>query len=70
MKANINIDSKYLMIVPETEFEEQTLTQAFPLGRSFKCFVKTGLTPADIIGLKIEFGGSPEEVIKRKEHQK
>lgn len=51
MKINLLDDEKGLLIVPETDFEE-TFIRSMHLD-SLKAFVKTGLTPKDIIGLKI-----------------
>lgn len=42
-----------LLIVPETEFEEKTLTQMFGLGKTFGAYIKCGMTTAEVIGLKI-----------------
>jgi len=42
-----------LMIVPETEFESQLLTSSFHLGLTYKAFIKCGLTPKEVLGLKI-----------------
>lgn len=51
MKINLLQDEKGLLIVPETDFEEDFI-RSMQL-ESLKVFVKTGLTPKDIIGLKI-----------------
>jgi hypothetical protein len=42
-----------LMILPETEFEEQYITLNFGQG-DVEGFVKCGLTPSEIIGIKIK----------------
>jgi len=43
----------YLMIVPETEFEEQVLSEMYGEGRTYAAYIKNGLTPKDMIGLKV-----------------
>jgi len=45
----IELSKNNMIIVPETDFETEWL-QCFEVG---KVFHKTGLTPADYIGLKI-----------------
>lgn len=51
MKVKFNKDS--LMIVAETEFEEQVMTNMFPHGSNITTFLKTGSTASEVIGLKI-----------------
>ena len=49
-----------LIIEPETDFEDSYIREAFRLQTdNIKCFVKTGLTLSDLIGIKICF---PQEV--------
>lgn len=47
MKVEYHIDE--LLIVPETEFEEQVLSQF----RSTKAFLKCGISPKEIVGFLI-----------------
>ena len=47
----IEIIKNGLIIVPETNFEAEYITQ-FQLSKN-ECFVKTGTTLNDIVGLKI-----------------
>lgn len=54
MKVEILDDG--LMVVPETEFEEKILVKMFSSNTNpegYRAFIKTGLTPADVMGLKI-----------------
>lgn len=51
MKVEKHGDS--LIIVPETEMEEQFLCEMYPYGHSFTAYIKTGVTASDLIGLKI-----------------
>ena len=48
----IKIVPKGLLIIPESDFESDYL-QSLGFGR-LKCFVKQGLTPAEVIGVQIE----------------
>lgn len=50
MKVDIMHDG--LLIVPETDFEEQFLKEKF-LFEKYEVFAKTGITPADFLGLMI-----------------
>jgi hypothetical protein len=50
----VKIITKGLLVVPETGFEEDYI-QGLGFG-SLKCFVKHGLTPAEVIGVQIEPG--------------
>ena len=43
-------DKKGFMVLPETEFEEQVVSS---FQNNCECFVKCGVTPADIIGIAI-----------------
>jgi len=42
-----------LLIVPETDFEKEYIETNFEKGKDLKAFVKCGLSPADLIGIKI-----------------
>ena len=44
-----------LILEPETEFERDTLLDLYGLGASHTAFIKTGITLADVVGLKIPF---------------
>jgi hypothetical protein len=58
MKVDICKDG--LIIEPETDFEDSYIRDAFRSQTdNIKCFVKCGLTPAELIGIKICF---PQEV--------
>ena len=57
MKVKLRDDAKGLMIVVETEFEAEVLTKMFPTqpsGSSHRAWIKSGQTPADVMGLVIE----------------
>jgi len=43
-----------LILLPETEFEELALVEILPHSVTHKAFIKTGLSPAEIVGLRIE----------------
>ena len=51
----VELSSGGLLIVPETDFEECYLDELVPRGENtkFEGFIKTGLTPADKLGLKL-----------------
>ncbi len=54
MKVHLEKDG--LLITPETEFEEEALEDMFPPTKTedpHTAFLKTGITPAEIVGLKI-----------------
>ena len=51
MKVSILKD--HLLVVPETEFEEDWLLNLYQQGVDHSAFIKTGLTLNDILGLKI-----------------
>ena len=58
MKVDICKDG--LIIEPETDFEDSYIRDAFRSQTdNIKCFVKCGLTPAELIGIKVCF---PQEV--------
>jgi hypothetical protein len=58
MKVDICKDG--LMIEPETDFESSYIMESFrSQSGTIKCFVKCGLTPAELIGIKVCF---PQEV--------
>lgn len=42
-----------LLILPETEFEEEYVNENFGRGDKLTAFVKCGLSPADLIGIKV-----------------
>ena len=50
----INIQNDGLLIMPQTEFEEQWISRI--RFRKMNVYVKSGLTPAEIVGLKIDIG--------------
>lgn len=52
---NVDKHKNGLLITPETDFEEQVLLEMFPRSEDSKhtVFIKSGITPADIVGLKI-----------------
>lgn len=41
------------IICPETEFETDLISKVFSKGRGVDGFVKCGLNPADVVGLKV-----------------
>jgi hypothetical protein len=51
MKISLDINNG-LIISPETEFESDYIEQTFGNG-DIKCFVKHGLTPSILLGIKI-----------------
>jgi hypothetical protein len=51
----ISLQHNGLLILPESEFEEAFINEKFGRGQNFKNYVKCGLSPADLIGIKIEF---------------
>ena len=42
-----------LLVVPETEFEEQTLMGMYKVGCEYRAYVKCGFTASERIGIKI-----------------
>ena len=42
-----------LLILPETEFEENYINENFGRGNKLIAFVKCGLSAADLIGIKV-----------------
>ena len=50
MKVELTNDG--LLIVPDTEFETEYINRKFGRG-DVNCFVKCGLTPGDLIGIKV-----------------
>ena len=51
MKLQVDFKEDYMMIVPETEFEEEYIQRW--QGEKLKGFVKTGSDITDILGIKI-----------------
>ena len=51
MKVKLH-DTRGLIVVPETEFETEVLVKMFR--SDSKAWLKSGLTPADTVGLVIE----------------
>ena len=51
---HIEIEENGLLIVPDTKFETQYISRTFHVkDGEIQAFVKSGLTLADVIGLKI-----------------
>lgn len=48
------LDKGGLLVMPETEFEESTLEELFPLGLTFPAYLKTGVTVAETVGIRIK----------------
>ena len=58
----VEITKGGLLIVPETEFEEQTISKMCPYGESLKAFLKCGPSASDVLGIKVvteEAGSRP-----------
>lgn len=50
----VTLNGNALLIEPETEFETLWIDNHFECRESIKCYVKTGLTPAERVGIKVE----------------
>jgi len=49
----ITIEKNGILIVPETKFEEDYLSEEFSCEKELKVFLKRGMGAGDIVGLKI-----------------
>ena len=49
----VELDDKGLIIVPESDFEKDFISQHFSMDEKLTAFVKCGMSPANLIGLKI-----------------
>jgi hypothetical protein len=50
----VTLNKSALLIEPETEFERLWIDSHFYRGENIKCYVKTGLAPAELVGIKVE----------------
>ena len=51
MKIKKAVD--HLMIISETELEEQVLSEMYEQGKTYGAYIKTGITLKDMVGLKV-----------------
>ena len=59
IKMKVHLEEDGILIVPETEFEEEVLEDLFPATKiqdPHTAFIKTGTTPAEIVGLRVVSG--------------
>jgi hypothetical protein len=57
----VELDDKGLIIVPESDFEKDFISQHFSRDKKLTAFVKCGMSPANMIGIKILFSKNEEE---------
>ena len=57
----VDLINDRILIVPETRFERDFINENFEYGNSLSAFIKTGVTPANMLGIKINFTSKKDE---------